>query len=216
MTQIIYSQRPELCVKVLNNEASVLVVNSVPAFVKEWLKDTSKPFPEMEVFIYCTKNKSNKDILLDTAEEDPTDLPFEKRYWLGSEAEANKLDGEEIFESGAYSNQLVVAKFTLKNVSSLYNQPNEFLDARKYSCLTPEQCREYAHGKDLFALYITDLVVFDKPKELGEFYKSNQWITSRQNWKEYGYSYDEYLSQFEPITKAPQSWQYCVYESEEK
>ena len=46
-----------------------------------------------------------------------------------------------------------------------------------------------------YAWHISDLVIFDKPKELRDFRNFNQWN---------GNEIDPYT-----ITKAPQSWCYC-------
>ena len=78
-------------------------------------------------------------------------------------------------------------------------------------CLTKLQVNKYGQGKDLYAWHINKLEVFDKPMELGEFQnympKSNDipeaLITS--SW--------QILHQ--PLTKAPQSWQYVYVKGEE-
>ena len=41
----------------------------------------------------------------------------------------------------------------------------------KKSCLTSEEMRKYANGKEyIYGWHISDLKIYDKPKELGEFY----------------------------------------------
>ena len=39
------------------------------------------------------------------------------------------------------------------------------------TCLTEKELNEYGNGKTLYGLHITDLKIYDKPKELGEFRK---------------------------------------------
>ena len=41
----------------------------------------------------------------------------------------------------------------------------------KLSCLTPEEIWEYAKGKRVYGWRISDLKIYDKPKELSEFRK---------------------------------------------
>jgi len=77
-------------------------------------------------------------------------------------------------------------------------------------CLTKQQVIDYGKERDLYAWHINKLEVFDKPMELGEFQnympKSNDipeaLITS--SW--------QILHQ--PLTKAPQSWQYVYVKGE--
>ena len=58
----------------------------------------------------------------------------------------------------------VVAKFTLRKVEPVFR-----LDLYDKSCLSPAEIFRYANGRRVYAWHISDLVIFDKPKELGEF-----------------------------------------------
>lgn len=69
--------------------------------------------------------------------------------------------------------------------------PNWFRDA---SCLTDEEICNYLKDNDGFAWLISDLVIYDKPKEL-----SNFWVEGNQTFD------------YPPLTKLkrpPQSWYY--------
>ena len=39
------------------------------------------------------------------------------------------------------------------------------------ACMTMAEARKYGQGKPLYAWRISDLVIYDKPKELSEFHK---------------------------------------------
>ena len=65
----------------------------------------------------------------------------------------------------------------------------------KSSCLSVDQIKEYAKGKAVYGWHISDLKIYDKPKELSEF-----------KCAEYHYS-NIHLPQ-RNITRPPQSWQY--------
>lgn len=41
----------------------------------------------------------------------------------------------------------------------------------KESCLTIDELHDYSNGKDLYGWRISDLKIYDKPRELGEFYR---------------------------------------------
>lgn len=80
------------------------------------------------------------------------------------------------------------------------------------ACLTEEEFKRYGNGKPLYGWHISDLKIYDKPKELSEFYRicknpckpSNGGIlclttkTLKMN------GCDGKI----PLTRPPQSWQY--------
>ena len=75
---------------------------------------------------------------------------------------------------------------------------------------------KYSSGGDVYGWHISDLVIYDKPKELGEFYKKCEETPcegcphlkyQRVNSDEYDYDC-EYLNYKIPITRPPQSWCY--------
>lgn len=76
--------------------------------------------------------------------------------------------------------------------------------------------RNYLLCNDGYAWHITNLVIYDKPKELSEFYKKCEATKcegcehlkyQRVNPSEYDYDC-EYFNYKIPITRAPQSWCY--------
>ena len=81
-------------------------------------------------------------------------------------------------------------------------------------CLSPDEIRKYAVGADkLYGWHISNLVIYNKPKNLSEF------ITIRAlDYDDWHYGlYDgsvtceDYLKQFK-LKRPPQSWCYCVGE----
>lgn len=88
----------------------------------------------------------------------------------------------------------------------------------KQSCLTLEEIWEYAKGKTVYGWRIADLKIYDKPKELSEFYRQcPEYYSSYEDgicaeaciWYEFGECKNFCL----PITRPPQSW--CYVEVEE-
>jgi predicted transcriptional regulator len=87
----------------------------------------------------------------------------------------------------------------------------------KAACVSAEEIREYSgkNYKDVSEMRITNLKIYDKPKELSEFYKKKTCNSCKKS----GYvstacMYDEDCKVPMPITRAPQSWCY-VEELEE-
>ena len=104
--------------------------------------------------------------------------------------------GKPIFEQSAFcddiSNGKVVGEFICNSIISHCEMANADI-AEYQGCIKRERLFEYANGKELYGWHITDLVIYDKPKELSEFMGLRK--------TKFGY---------EPIkiTKPPQSWCY--------
>lgn len=81
------------------------------------------------------------------------------------------------------------------------------------ACLTEEELHEYANGKYCYAWHISDLKIYDKPRELSEFRKAG--FMTEEDWLFNLYPnthchYEAWAKKFE-ITRPPQSW-CCVEE----
>jgi predicted transcriptional regulator len=84
-----------------------------------------------------------------------------------------------------------------------------FVDDLEKTCLTYDDLWDYGNGKPLYGLHISDLKIYDKPKELGEFYtpcptkeKGDCLSCDCLADNDYGGVCTNNL------TRAPQSWQY--------
>lgn len=77
--------------------------------------------------------------------------------------------------------------------------------------LTVDEMRKYAKGKTIYGWNISDLKIYDKPKELSEFRKPCKINLSMCDRCEY---YSTWNGRCENITRAPQGW--CYVEELEK
>ena len=91
---------------------------------------------------------------------------------------------------------------------------------KKASCLTVQALIDYAGNKEhIFGWHISDLKIYDKPKELGEFYvKCNEgcedcylWQNVRVNSEEFDMDCSSKYYGHIPLKRPPQSW--CYVES---
>lgn len=98
-------------------------------------------------------------------------------------------------------------------------------DESKASCLSFNEINDYGNGKTLYGLHISDLKIYDKPKELGEFKRiCNEYGSDNPNCDGCkffidgrSYEYDESDCAFAghpPLTRPPQSWCYVEELSE--
>ena len=140
-------------------------------------KTKPKLEPPFKCYIYCTKGKGDclwrwNGIWYDT--QDPKHRP-------------NRLDGK------------VIGEFVCDKMleSFLNNKDGWFVEK---GCLTPKEIDEYQGDKAiLYGWHISDLVIYDKPKELSEFCSYDARIYIGEN----GFPMPTHA-----ITRPPQSWCY--------
>lgn len=195
---ILISIKPRYVADILNNKKTIEVRKSMP-----------KCDLPIDVYIYCTKdNKAN----------------FVKECWTNTYTIYAK---EVNYASSTLLNGKVVAKFTLNKVEEMilpytYFETGEYVkfeeerkwqtptmnedEILKLSCLTEPELYEYLVGKNkgAYAWHISNLVIFDKPKELSEFYR----VCNKCPFKNSQVCFDHCGEDICKITKAPQSMCY--------
>lgn len=85
-----------------------------------------------------------------------------------------------------------------------------FSDKIKSTALSVDELMNYGKNKPLYGWHISDLKIYDRPRELSEFRKSG--FMTEEEWLFNLYPnthchYDAWAKKFE-ITRPPQSWQY--------
>ena len=78
------------------------------------------------------------------------------------------------------------------------------------SCLTEQEIQDYCNGQTLYGWHISDLKIYDTPKELGEFRKAGYMTEEQWLYALYPNTHCHYAAwakRFE-IKHAPQSWCY--------
>ena len=80
-----------------------------------------------------------------------------------------------------------------------------------------EDINIYAKGKTLYGWHISDLKIYDKPKELSEFYTKKKCNSCKKSgYESTACMYDEDCKMPMSITRAPLSWQYIEDLGEEE
>lgn len=162
---ILLPVRPEWLAEILNGEKTIEIRKTMP-----------KCDLPIDVYLYCCKSKKK--------------LFFDKvynKYMYGEDTPKDRFNS---------LNGKVVAKFTLNKVDDLsryaYNFKDNFLILNK-ACVNTNYLQKYTKNRPiLFAWYIDNLEIFDKPIPL----IGNNFVNPETNIA---------------ITKAPQSWCYCIY-----
>ena len=163
----------------------------------------------------------------------------DESLWL-SNGKVKMCDGFEFWAGDKEYEPLcgkVIGEFVCDRVYDLSFLPNEYYGKPsgtfeqficENSCLSFEDIKTYGNGKNIYGWHISDLVIYDKPRELSEFYvegdcdcmncKKCAWFDNGN-----GYNVEDDCSlaykgiglhkSFKPIIRPPQSW--CYVESED-
>ena len=160
MKSIMISIQPQYVEKILNGEKTIEIRKTMP-----------KCELPCKVYIYCTMGKNTIVYVERKGEKD----------WYGNIAKNTMIVTRPKYDYMNYTNETlgkVVAEFTLNKVDTLERDLNDWLPKNRYDISNElikninsnqEQLWNYGQGKTLYAWYIDDLKIYDKPKELSEF-----------------------------------------------
>jgi len=177
MKAILMSIRPEWVAKILNGIKTLEIRKKFPKDYVGW------------VYIYCTKGK-------------PLVKCSDGKWYVKDK----DFKYDMTFSYSAGFNGKVVARFWCDKVEEI--EPSTTDNFVKDSCLTIQELENYLWSNILFgyAIHITKLEIFDKPKELSEF---KRYINDSDCKKcAYGSRCPLYPCDKIPLTRAPQSWCY--------
>ena len=214
MKSVMKSVSPRICKQVANGDCTILVSKTAPKQV---------PF---KAYIYCTKGTPDNSLLIGKDGRHVTIGDYRNAFNCD-------VDGNVDWDIG---NEHVVGEFVCDNIIEWqYDHDHKYYvdypdDCTSYfpylKChneATGLKCSElekYGKGKPLYGWHISELKIYDKPKELSEFsamcrYKNNdgscQFHKVDCQYQQRDYNQDGSINVVEcgrPITRAPQSWQY--------
>lgn len=76
--------------------------------------------------------------------------------------------------------QKVIGEFVCDYITTIFfdsdirygeDFPDRCISSIGASCLSLQELKKYSNGKDIYGWYISDLIIYDKPRELREFKK---------------------------------------------
>lgn len=157
MKSILMSIQPKWVAKILNGEKTIDVRKTAP-----------KEVP-LKVYIYCTKGRSNSRLY----KESSTDGYFlDREGWRGGDYEKRYLCGKVV---GEFVCDKVDKVINHGSGFSIFNESEAYTNCvAKQSGLYFVDLKKYLETKDGYAWHISALKVYDKPRELGEFYSIKQ------------------------------------------
>ena len=208
MKAVLISIQPKWCELIANVKKTVEVRKTKPKI--------ETPF---KVYIYCTNNKRQWLRKLGTSFREI--FITENRDVLGRTEKVKSLIGDATFwENGGYNGK-VIGEFVCDKVVEFENSMYEssFVETSVLSCVVLEELALYLGKNDFgYGWHISNLKIYDKPKELSEFATICEGLKPYQCEKcEYSYTesnesigvYHECCcNNLKPLKRPPQSWCY--------
>lgn len=176
MKSVLISIRPKWVEKIASGEKIIEVRKSAPQV----------PF---KAYIYCCKGNNGYEWLYRVDDNGHG----KAQSWHG------KVIGEFICDKvDEYNFHEGLTEFNSMGLPSrIYGSYLIFADDYKSMCLSYDEVKNYGKGKTLYGWHISDLKIYDKPRELSEFGKV-------------GFGHEV------PLKRPPQSWMYIEDLGEEK
>lgn len=222
MKSVLISIQPKWCESIARATNPVMYSAIKTIEVRKTKPKLKTPF---KVYIYCTKDK--KKTLWDSRKYDyPYRYIDEKSHNIFDKSLNGKVIGEfvcdEITEIYLYKDDIFVYGIT---------PPVDVEYAKHWgweTCLTTKELFDYLCLDKGYAWHISDLVIYDKPKELSEFYVVNYGAVNQCEYRERIYNNPDFTNgamlpgsylckdkndwctkcKTKPITIPPQSWCY--------
>ena len=194
---VLLSVRPKWCELIASGKKTIEVRKTRPKI--------ETPF---KCYIYCTKPKMITKYVFK-----PEDYP---EYMRPEKPVFCKVpDGSSPYCSVVNGNGKVIGEFVcdvIFTMSITYSDPTSRIALKEfpYTCLTDRQIIDYlGNGNQGYGWHISNLVIYDKPKELNEFYlKKKCHSCKRSGYESSACIYDEDCIVPAIITRPPQSWCY--------
>ena len=209
MKSVLISIKPKWCELIANGRKTIEVRKTRPKL--------ETPF---KCYIYCTlselltRSHYNSKIYVATNKKYQNELER-----VGNTTLSGKVIGEFICNK---IDRLAVCGYDNRNTElrrvddnlSAYNLDYDYLNKCRLSL---GELKNYANGSELFGWHISDLVIYDKPKELSEFYKYCGDNPDCYSCNVYCYSNTEYgledyccskIEACRPVNRPPLSWCY--------
>jgi predicted transcriptional regulator len=189
---VLLSVQPKWCDKICNaigHDENFTLIYEKTVEVRKTRPKLSTPF---KVYIYCTKGEP----VLKTI---GNSIFIDKTY----------KDGDNLYGLYEHVNGKVIGEFVCDCITGLKadNMLQAYYNNTKETCLTDEEIKRYANGGKLYYWHISNLVIYDKPRELRGFKKINRecWYADLGLAKR---DCPECKNEGCFVTRPPQSWCY--------
>lgn len=154
----------------------------------------------------CVEKIANGEKTIEVRKTAPKEVPFKAYIYCTKEKKQDDIIWAGIFGDRGKWNGRVIGEFICNNASELdyvyyWNNGYEFA-----TCLTYRQVADYGKGKTLYGWHISDLKIYDRPRELSEFSRPCSYSGLCFSCKRTSFKKDGNLLCNTKITRPPQSW----------
>lgn len=193
MKAVLISMQPKWCELIASGKKTVEVRKTKPKL--------ETPF---KVYIYCTQNTPYNPVIPMRYEKEGGNI------YTGGKRYAEFLTSKVIGEFMCDKIYDITPHFDTPTF------PNQYICGwdygKEFDCLSFEELTSYLNGKQGYGWHISDLVIYDKPKELGEYGEFYVWKKCN-SCRDTGYEstaccFDVDCKVPVVITRPPQSWCY--------
>lgn len=188
------SIKPYWCEKIANGEKTIEVRKTKP--------NIKVPF---KCYIYCTQPQRPLTHLYRISEE------MQKKCNIDYEFTTVDHNKDSLFWGGELNEKVIgefiCDKIDTRYIDSLIGSPVEFEQVLNNACLRQEEFLDYYKDNDYyFGYHISNLKIYDKPKELYTFRRCCSYECFSC---EHEYETQEFCNDLLTIKRPPQSWYYC-------
>lgn len=212
MKSVLISTRPKwvekICHKIGEDETGKAIYEK-----RIEVRKTAPQEVPFKAYIYCCKAKP----YLYKEANPPFELFLDSELYKGNGYDDRLFSGKVIGEF--ICDKITDISVVVRNCNEDYNHVYHN-DECKGSCLTWKELQEYGKDKPLYGWHISDLKIYDRPRELSDFYrecekpckpnKGKILCITTKSLKMNG------CNGKIPLTRAPQSWQYIEDLGEEE
>lgn len=187
MKSVLISIQPKWCELIASGEKTIEVRKTRPKI--------ETPF---RCYIYETKARSDMPTFID----EDGHVIYTGRGQVIGEFICDNVDEYNFHEGLTEFNSMGLP-------SRIYGTYFIFADDYKSMCLSYDEVKNYGKGKTLYGWHISDLKIYDKPKELREFYTKKTCNSCKKSgYESTACMYDEDCKVPMPITRPPQSYMF--------
>lgn len=195
MKSVLISIHPKWCELIASGRKTIEVRKTRPKI----------PVP-FKCYIYCTKPKMITKYVFK-----PEDYP---EYMRPEKTVFCKVpDASSPFCSEVNGNGKVIGEFVCDCITGLRadNGIQTYYNGQKGTCLSDAEIIKYASGKKVYYWHISDLKIYDEPKELWSFWKADKCPYATESgctYKYHCFRAGQTQRCGETLTRPPQSWCY--------
>lgn len=205
MKAVMISIKPKWCELIANGQKTIEVRKTKP-----------KLKPPFKCYIYCTKASKKHQTISGSMVLNDDELfkhPTEGVKY-GNSIELMSYEADRDYNKDNFLNGKVIGEFVCDFIYENISYDSEG------TCVSAGELQRYADGKPIFGWHISNLVIYDKPKELNEFIPNCEFLNDDSTcqyekvlcgWQAIDYNPDNSVNLAlckNRMTRPPQLWCY--------